>query len=161
MQLAHRTDLALRVLMYVGYLQDRRPPVTIREIAQYFQASQEHLRKVVQRLARLGWLVTARGRGGGVKLGKAAAQINLAEVVAAMEQDLWIVDCSARSCFLDGGCSLKAALMDGQRAFLEALRAYTLQTLLDSGAVRRRMALEANRRRVPIAAVGPNTRNRS
>lgn len=48
-----------------------------------------------------------------------------------------IVDCDALDCILSPGCSLKAALDRGSRAFIGALNDVTLADLLDSRRMRR------------------------
>src|SRR5690606_7276386 len=65
MQLTQFTDLGLRVLMYLSH-PDRGTPVTVGEIATRFGASRNHLIKVVHFMAQQGWLITTRGKGGGL-----------------------------------------------------------------------------------------------
>ncbi|MGH8275818.1 MAG: Rrf2 family transcriptional regulator, partial [Steroidobacteraceae bacterium] len=73
MQLTRFTDYALRVLLFVGK-QDGRM-CTMGEIAAFYRISPEHLRKVVHRMAKLGYLSSTRGRGGGLTLGREPARI--------------------------------------------------------------------------------------
>lgn len=130
MQLTRFTDLALRVVMYVA--RERGRLCTMGEIAAFYQVSHEYLRKVVHKLARLGYLRSARGRGGGLALARAPASIRLGELVLAMEEDLSIVDCHAAACVLLPGCSLKSTLDRAGRAFIAALDEATLADLLGS-----------------------------
>ena len=60
MQLTKFSDYALRVLMYTHAAGDRR--VTIEEIAAAYRISRAHLMKVVNSLARAGYLTAHRGR---------------------------------------------------------------------------------------------------
>lgn len=76
MRLTIFTDYSLRVLMYVGAQDDST--VTVEEIAARYGISRNHLTKVVRRLGQLGYLSTARGRGGGMTLAGPAEEINLA-----------------------------------------------------------------------------------
>lgn len=135
MQLKQFTDYALRVLLFVG--RERERTCTMAEIAAHYGISLEHLRKVVHRLARLGYLRSARGRGGGIALGRNAAAIRVGEVVVAMEGDLHVIDCQALECVLLPGCSLKSALDRASRAFVAALNEVTLADLLDDRQMRR------------------------
>jgi len=130
MQLTRFTDYALRALIFVGRHDDRT--CTMSEIADYFRISQEHLRKVIHKLAKSGYLDSRRGRGGGLVLGVTPEQIRIGDVILAMEEDLSIVDCDALNCILSPGCSLKVALDRGSRAFVDALNEVTLADLLQA-----------------------------
>jgi len=135
MQLTRFTDYALRVLLFVGRQGGRIG--TMGEVARYYDISQEHLRKVIHRLAVLGYLQSKRGRGGGIVLGRDAASIRLGGVILAMEEDLSIVDCHALDCLLAPECSLKRALDRGSRAFIGALDEFTLAGLPGSRRMQR------------------------
>jgi Rrf2 family transcriptional regulator, nitric oxide-sensitive transcriptional repressor len=135
MQLKRFTDYALRVMLFVGRESDRT--CTMSEIADYYDISLEHLRKVVHRLAQLGYLRSTRGRGGGLALGRDPAAIRIGDVVVAMERDLNIIDCEALACVLLPGCSLKLALDRAGRAFIAALNEVTLADLLNDRHMRR------------------------
>ena len=47
--------------------QPKALPHTIAELAQALQVSENHLMKIV-RMAKQQWIITARGRGGGIRL---------------------------------------------------------------------------------------------
>ncbi len=66
MRLTDYTDYSLRVLMFCAANPDRS--VTIAELADHHVVSKNHLMKVVNDLARHGYLHTTRGRGGGLRL---------------------------------------------------------------------------------------------
>ena len=68
MRLTLWTDYALRTLMFVGSKGGRL--ATIAEIAESFDISKAHLMKVVNKLGQQGYLDTARGKGGGIKLAR-------------------------------------------------------------------------------------------
>lgn len=129
MELTSLTDYGVRVLMYAAAHEDRR--VTLREIAAAYGISLEHLRKVVHRLAQLGYLETTRGRAGGMRLAQKPTAIRVGEVVRGLEHSLTIVDCERQPCPLCGACALKGALDDARGAFIERLNQYTLADLLD------------------------------
>lgn len=135
MQLTRFTDYALRVLLFAG----RHPGrvCTMAGIAAHYRISPEHLRKVIHKMAQQGYLDTRRGRGGGFVLALEPAEIRIGDAILAMENDLSIVDCGALDCMLSPGCSLKAALDRGGRAFIAALNEVTLADLLDDPRMRR------------------------
>jgi Rrf2 family transcriptional regulator, nitric oxide-sensitive transcriptional repressor len=133
-QLTRFTDYALRVLLFVGK-QDGHV-CTMGEIAAFYRISLEHLRKVVHRMAKLGYLSSARGRGGGLTLGRDPALIRIGELVLELEKDMSIVDCRALECRLRYGCSLKGTLDRAADAFVAALNEVTLADLLNDKLMR-------------------------
>lgn len=137
MELTSLTDYGVRVLMYAGAHGGRR--VTLREIAAAYDISLEHLRKVVHRLSRHGYLATSRGRSGGMALAVDPEHIRIGDVVVSLEQSLAIVDCARQPCPLCGACSLKAAFDDARGAFVERLNRYTLADLLGHQAMSNRI----------------------
>ncbi len=110
MRFTRYTDYALRVLMYLG-LKPEDELATIREIAESYDISENHLMKVAHRLGQNGYIVTVRGRQGGLRLAKAPAAINLGDVVRHCEDDLRIVECfdpETNTCPIAGVCALPA-----------------------------------------------------
>lgn len=127
MQLTLFSDYSLRVLLYLTMHRDRR--VALSEISAAYGISQHHLVKVVQRLIGEGLVESARGRGGGLKIGREPADINVADVVRLTEPHMNLVECfdeRANTCPIDPACGLKQALLRAQRAFLKELAAHTL-----------------------------------
>ena len=125
MQLTHFTDLGLRVLMYLSY-QDRATPVTITEIATRFEISRNHLVKVVHFLAQQSWIITTRGKGGGMALAQPTASYRLGSVIRALEGDTGLIDCASPPCALRGNCQLKSILDIALADFYSKLDSYTL-----------------------------------
>ena len=136
MQLTRFTDYSMRVLMYLAFRTDELP--TIGEIATDHGISENHLMKVVHRLARLGYVETLRGRGGGLRLARRPERIRVGAVVRDVEETLAPVECllaTHRSeCRLLPSCRLQSVLRDAQQAFLGHLDGYTLRDLLSARA---------------------------
>ncbi len=91
MQLTSHTDYALRVLIYLA--KNREQKVTIGELAEFFKISRNHFVKVVHNLSVKGFIRPIRGNGGGLYLARPADQINIGNVVRAMEGHFHLVDC--------------------------------------------------------------------
>ena len=127
MRLTRYTDYAMRVLLYLGARQDRL--CSIAEIAQAYGISQNHLMKVVSDLVNAGYLVSVRGRFGGVRLARPPAEINVGAVVRHTEDGFDLVDCG--SCIIAPACGLTGALAQALRAFMTVLDGYTLENLLN------------------------------
>jgi Rrf2 family transcriptional regulator, nitric oxide-sensitive transcriptional repressor len=132
MQLTRFTDYTLRVLIAVGISKNRG--ITIAEISAQYGISKNHLMKVVQHLGRSGYLVTVRGKGGGIRLARPAEKINLGAVVREAEGGFHVVPCFDASrpdeCVIAPSCVLKRVLHRALRAFLEVLDDCTLAELL-------------------------------
>ena len=126
MRLTRYSDYAMRVLLHLG----ARPEglCSIAEIARAYGISQNHLMKVVQDLVRAGYVVSARGRFGGIRLGRPADEINVGEVIRHTEDGFDLVDCG--SCIIAPACGLTGALSEALRAFMAVLDGYTLDDLL-------------------------------
>lgn len=133
MRLTQWTDYTLRVLMYCAASEGRVRPVTISEVAESYGISRSHLTKIVQELSAQGLLETTRGRGGGMRLMKPAADINIGAVVRATETDFNLVECfdpENNQCRLSSHCYLKGVLGQAMYAFLTVLDKVTLADLL-------------------------------
>ena len=132
MRLTRYTDYALRVLTYLGLKGDSEL-ATIKEISDRYGISENHLMKVVHRLGQTGFIVTVRGRQGGMKLSRDPSVINLGDVVRQCEDDLRIVECfdeATNTCPIASACALPSVLDDALSAFLSVLDGYTVADLL-------------------------------
>ncbi|WP_419952432.1 Rrf2 family transcriptional regulator [Methylobacterium sp.] len=133
MRLTRYTDYALRTLIYLGLNESRVS--SIAEIARAYGISESHLTKVVHQLGRIGLVQTTRGRGGGLRLARPAAEIVVGAVVRQTEEDLALVECFANgACAITPSCRLRKALGEALAAFLAVLDRYTLADLLAEGA---------------------------
>ncbi len=144
MRLNLHTDYALRLLMFLAQRGDQ---AAVDEIAAAFGISRHHLMKVAQELTRQGFVVARRGRGGGLALARPAAEINLGEVVRALEPTGQFVECFDRStnaCTIAGACGLQGALNLALGDFLARLDRYSLADLVPDH-VRFAAALAAQR----------------
>jgi Rrf2 family transcriptional regulator, nitric oxide-sensitive transcriptional repressor len=117
MRLTFSTDYVLRLLMLVGLETDRL--VTIEEVANRFGISKNHLMKVAYQLGQAGYLENARGRNGGLRLGKAPSQIVVGDVVRRIEPDFAIVECEtpAGYCRIAPCCMLRSAMREAFPGF--------------------------------------------
>lgn len=128
MQLTKYTDFALRTLIFLG-IQPAGERVTITQVSEHFQIPRNHLIKIVHHLAKEGFIDTVRGKGGGIRLGMPADQINLRELIQTTEETLRPVNCAYPRCPIVGHCGLSGILYDAQEAFLTELAKHTLAEL--------------------------------
>jgi Rrf2 family nitric oxide-sensitive transcriptional repressor len=129
MRLTSFSDYSLRVLIYLAVDPDRR--ATIAEIAQAFDISENHLMKVVHFLGRGGWLRNVRGKGGGMELARAPAEIRVGAVLRASETQLpaECFDRETNRCVITPACKLKHVLAEASAAFYSTLDRYTLEDI--------------------------------
>jgi Rrf2 family transcriptional regulator, nitric oxide-sensitive transcriptional repressor len=140
MRLTLYSDYSLRLLMYAAIKPEGL--VTIQAAADAYGISKNHLMKVAFELGRKGYLETIRGRGGGLRLARPPAKINLGEVVRAMEEDFAVVECfnpEANTCAIAGPCRLRGVLSRALKAFFVVLDEYTLADLAAPNSVLERL----------------------
>jgi Rrf2 family transcriptional regulator, nitric oxide-sensitive transcriptional repressor len=132
MHLTAHTDYALRTLIYLGVRGDRL--TTVSEIADAYGISRNHLTKVAARLVAGGYVEALRGNGGGIRLARDPAAINLGEVVRFTETEMNLVECFCTDghCRIETACLLRSVLRSALAAFLAVLDRYTLAQLLAS-----------------------------
>lgn len=128
MQLNKFTDYALRILMYIS--RPRESAYTIAEIATDLQVSQNHLVKVVHFMGKQNWLITTRGKGGGIRLHPDAVHLKVGEAVRTLQGENQIVECNNPPCVLRSQCGLKGILDQALEQFYQYLNQYTLGEVL-------------------------------
>ena len=128
MQLNKFSDYALRVLMYVS--RPREHPYTIAEISEKLHVSQNHLVKIVHFMAKQDWLITTRGKGGGIRLNPIALDAKVGQILRTLEGDQNIVECNTPPCVLRANCGLKGLLNQAVQQFYQSLDQYTLGDVL-------------------------------
>ena len=132
MRLALQTDYALRTLIYLAGKPRR---ATITEIAEFYRISKDHVAKVVQRLAKLGYARSIRGSGGGVELARPAEEVSIGEVVLAIEGNMHLLDCVSTEgvCVIQPNCRLRGVLAEAERLQIEYLNRVKLSDVVRPG----------------------------
>ena len=107
--------------------------VPLSAIAERQQLSLAYLEQIFLRLRRAGLVDSARGRSGGYRLGRPANEINVAEIMAAVEEETRMTRCmdGGAGCIGEERClthGLWAALGQQIEGFLAMI---TLQQVLD------------------------------
>ena len=132
MNITRFTDYSLRVLIYTALHPHQL--VTIKDIAQRYNISKNHLMKVVQSLSTQGYLVSIRGKNGGIRLQREANTINLGQVVRLHEQNSVLVECFGdnNQCVITPSCQLKGLLAQAMECFFAHLDNYSLADLVSA-----------------------------
>jgi Rrf2 family nitric oxide-sensitive transcriptional repressor len=137
MRLTNYTDYSLRVLIYLAVKKDDSLS-TIKEIADTYQISKNHLMKITHELGLMGYIDTIRGRNGGIRLLMDPNDINIGELVLKTEEDFHLVECFHNNkegtdrCIISPACKLKHILHESMVAFIHVLKGYTLADLIEN-----------------------------
>ncbi|MDQ0162922.1 RrF2 family transcriptional regulator [Aeribacillus alveayuensis] len=132
MRLTNYTDYSLRVLIYIA-TKDQNELSNIKEIADIYGISKNHLMKVIYQLGKNGYIETIRGRNGGFRLARAPEEINIGEVVRNTEEDFQLVECfdpKCNHCIISPVCNLRHILHEALDAYLKVLDKYTLADIV-------------------------------
>lgn len=102
-------------------------PLTCRRIADAFGASEDHTRKVMQRLVKTGLVRAVRGPGGGHRIAGDPARITLLQVLECLDGPLDPTPCL----FRQTRCSPGACLLQGMLSEVDAVvRRHLAETTL-------------------------------
>jgi len=114
--------------MYIA--QPKEMPYTIAELANELQVSENHTMKIVHFMAKQDWLITTRGRGGGIRMNPLTLKIPLGQIARILQQDSQVVECNTPPCVLRKNCGLKGILDDAVEQFYASLDQYTLSEVV-------------------------------
>ncbi|MFN3549700.1 MAG: iron-responsive transcriptional regulator RirA [Mesorhizobium sp.] len=146
MRLTRQTNYAIRILMYCAANEGRLSRIP--EIAAAYSVSELFLFKILQPLVENKLIATVRGRNGGVRLARPAAEITLFDVVRVTEESFAMAECfenDAADCPLIDSCALNAALRKALGAFFEVLESYTIADLAkERPSLLLRLGIDAN-----------------
>ncbi len=114
------------------YLATRSSRVKIADVAALFDISVNHVAKVVNLLARFGYIRSTRGIGGGIELAKNPEEILIGEVIKKLEADLHLLACvgSDDACVINSFCKLKGVFAEAERVQFEYLNSVTLADVI-------------------------------
>lgn len=122
MKLTRYSDYALRVSLYLALHQDRL--VSISEIVDAYGLPRSNIMKLTTDLVGAGLILSVRGRAGGIRLARSAADITIGQIVRHTEKEQPMVDCS--TCILAPDCGLICIMNEARQAFFTSLDAHTL-----------------------------------
>ncbi|PET66034.1 Rrf2 family transcriptional regulator [Bacillus sp. AFS001701] len=136
MRLTTYSDYSLRVLIFLSS-EPREKLVNIKDIAEAYDISKNHLMKIIYNLGKMGYIETIRGRNGGIRLAKLPSEINIGEIIRKTEEDFNIVECfeHGNTCVITPVCSLKHIFNNALEQFLHVLDQYTLDDIVKNNAI--------------------------
>ncbi|WDQ17233.1 RrF2 family transcriptional regulator [Rhodopirellula sp. P2] len=125
MKLTTQTDYALRTLMYLATRDTR---ANVAGVASLFNISVNHVAKVVNLLAREGYVRSIRGVGGGIELAVRPEDVTVGQIIQTIENDTHLLPCvgSDHSCAIHSFCKLSGVLANAERIQMDYLNSVTL-----------------------------------
>lgn len=129
MRLSLQTDYALRTLMYLASVRER---ATIVEVAEFFRIPAPNVAKVVNQLARQGYVRSVRGIGGGIELAITASDITIGEIVECFEGSMHLLECVGTEdvCVIQSYCKLRNVLARAEQVQVDYLKSVKLSDVL-------------------------------
>jgi len=140
LRLSKKADYAL---MAVTHLTAKpSPSASAREIAEQYDIPLELMAKVLQRLVRVGLLVSTQGTRGGYALGRPSSAITVADVIQAIDGPFTITACSSEKhdCDQYNKCSIRDPLWQIKERIATTLATVTIAELADSEAAHAEIA---------------------
>lgn len=130
MHLSKFTDYSFRILIFLGHNQNGL--FTVDELSSILNLSPHHTKKVIYKLSKNDYVVSLKGRNGGIKLVKDPSEINLRDVFEKSGENLNIIECFSENntCNIKNNCKLKPILNQSLEFFLLSLSKYTLKDIL-------------------------------
>lgn len=131
MQLSKFTDYAFRALIYLA--KNSNENCTVEKLAENLDISSHHLKKVINKLAKTEYIISLKGRNGGLKLGTHPKEINLGKVLLLTEENLSLVECMnevGRCPLLKDECKLKFIISKSLESFINEMSEHTLEDIL-------------------------------
>jgi Rrf2 family transcriptional regulator, nitric oxide-sensitive transcriptional repressor len=132
MRLGLHTDYALRTLIYLA---GRPARASVAEVAAFYAISKDHVAKVVQSLARHGYLRSIRGAGGGIELARRPEEVRIGQVIQEFEGNLHLLECVGveNVCVIQPGCKLRTVLAQAERLQIDFLNSVRLSDVVRPG----------------------------
>lgn len=124
--LSKTVSYAIRALLYLVEMEGK--PVHVREISEATNIPTPFLSKIVNTLARKGFVSTQRGIGGGITLARSAESVSMCEICLAFEEPLLTTECllGLPVCSDQTGCPFHPFWSKQKKEQIKFLRSLTL-----------------------------------
>ena len=129
-RLTNAGEYAVRLMVYLA---GRNPNdlISAREIAENQNIPHRFLRSIVSNFAKLGFVTSVQGSGGGVRLAPGAADRSLLEVIEAVEGPIYLNVCMQGEdvCQFSSHCAVHNVWHEAQEAIQKILGKKTIREL--------------------------------
>ena len=132
LKLTKKADYGLISLKHLALLKDGKT-ASAKEIAEAYRIPAPILAKVLQKLARDGFLVSEQGTNGGYRLSKDPRTMTALEVIRAIDGPIILTNCFTEhgECELSAKCSVREPLRKVHLGILKLLESITIHDLSD------------------------------
>ena len=146
LKLTRAGDYAIRAMMHLGSLPEGGVALKD-EIAHAQNIPPSFTAKILRQLVKSGLLSSARGVRGGFGLARPAGELNLLDIVEAIEGPIQLTDCAPDPdhCTLSHDCPVSGVWLEVQRQMTQLLRDTTLEALLSTPRKNRRAVFQIGR----------------
>ncbi len=130
MQLTRAADYAVRVMIHFATLPEKER-VLLPALAKATGAPGSFLSKVMQSLARAGFIVSRRGQAGGFELLESGRKASMRQVIEAIDGPIYLNVClmPGKSCKRKSWCPAHPAWTKAQAGMMEVLNASMIADL--------------------------------
>lgn len=142
-RLSKAAEYGVRGLLHLS-LKPEGENSDIEEISKAQDVPAAYLAKLFQGLAKKGFVRSFRGPEGGFVLTKKPGEINLLEVIEAVEGPIFLNDCLIHKgyCPRDEMCPVHDVWREAQNKFLDYLRGSTFDDLARAARLKQRKVME-------------------
>ena len=132
-RLSKGTDYGIRILAHLARGAGDPNPHTAREVAEDLHLPTPMVSKVMKSLARAGVLESHRGSKGGFSLTRRPEELNVAEMIAALEGPVALTECMVGPslCAHEGSCRVQEPWSVINRSVQNTLATITLSDLIN------------------------------
>lgn len=131
MRLTTKGRYAVTAMLDLAF-HSQKKPVTLTDIATRQTISLSYLEQLFARLRRAGMVSGVRGPGGGYKLSRSASEINIADIITAVDEQIDSTKCGGKgNCQNNQPCLTHELWMGLSDQIREYLRGISLGELLE------------------------------
>lgn len=142
-RLSKAAEYAVRGVLYLS-IKGEGELTDIEEISKAQDVPLPYLSKIFQTLGRKGYVRSFRGSNGGFILAKKSEDINLLEIIEALEGPIFLNDCLIRKgyCPRDNVCAVHDVWKGAQKRFIDYLGGCTFDSLANASIIKVKKADE-------------------
>jgi Rrf2 family protein len=130
-------EYAIRAMLHLAG-EESNKNIQIQDISKKWDIPENFLRKIIPLLAKAGLVMSVRGSGGGIKLGKSSEKITALDVIEAVEGKIFLNKClfSDDICDRSDWCSMHEVWEDSQESLKNVLKSKSIEQLATTNSER-------------------------